>query len=89
MDAFFSPFFGFLCLSTGSQESLLTTLEGWGFEVARPRLGPTASAEDLVEFHRRLARERPSLGYAVDGVVYKLDDLALQVRQPVGVGSLV
>ncbi|CAM9557565.1 unnamed protein product, partial [Scytosiphon promiscuus] len=64
----------------GTQESLLTALEGWGFEVARPRLAPTASEEDLVEFHRRLVRERPSLGYAVDGVVYKLDDLALQVR---------
>lgn len=63
-----------------SQESLLTALEGWGFEVARPRLAPTASAEELVEFHRRLARDRSSLGYAVDGVVYKLDNLALQVR---------
>ncbi|CAN0474058.1 unnamed protein product, partial [Hapterophycus canaliculatus] len=39
-----------------------------------------SSEEDLVEFHRRLVRERPSLGYAVDGVVYKLDDLALQER---------
>lgn len=57
----------------------MTALEGWGFEVARPRLPPTVSADELVEFHRRLSRERGSLGYAVDGVVYKLDDLALQV----------
>ncbi|CAM9561675.1 unnamed protein product, partial [Hapterophycus canaliculatus] len=35
----------------GTQESLLTALERWGFEVARPRLAPTASEEDLVEFH--------------------------------------
>lgn len=62
-----------------SQDALLTALEGLGFEVARPRLPPTVSADELVEFHRRLARERSSLGYAVDGVVYKLDDLALQV----------
>lgn len=52
--------------------------------MARPRLAPTASEEDLVEFHRRLVRERPSLGYAVDGVVYKLDDLALQVNNLLG-----
>lgn len=59
---------------------MLTALEGWGFEVAKPRLAPTPDADKLVEFHRSLARERPSLGYAVDGVVYKLNDLALQVR---------
>lgn len=70
-----------MCFFFRSQGSLLTALEGWGFEVARPRLAPTPSAEELVEFHRGLARDRASLGYAVDGVVYKLDDLALQVRQ--------
>ena len=62
------------------QESLLTTLENWGFEVARPRLPPTTSAEELIDFHRRVARDRQNLGYAVDGVVYKLDSLKLQVR---------
>lgn len=70
-----------VCVSTpDSQDALLTALEGWGFEVAQPRLRPTPSAEKLVEFHREVARDRASLGYAVDGVVYKLDDLALQVR---------
>ncbi|CAN0320235.1 unnamed protein product, partial [Ectocarpus sp. 13 AM-2016] len=69
-----------LASAFGTQDALLTALEGWGFEVAKPRLPPTVSASELVEFHRRLARERSSLGYAVDGVVYKLDDLALQER---------
>lgn len=46
--------------------------------MARPRLRPTADAEELILFHRRMVEERSSLGYAVDGVVYKLNDLAMQ-----------
>lgn len=61
------------------QEFMLETLEAWGFDVARPRLAPTEVAQELVEFHRRMVKERSSLGYAVDGVVYKLNDLSLQV----------
>lgn len=63
---------------------MLEAFEGWGFNVARPRLGPTDSAEELVEFHRGMAQERSSLGYAVDGVVYKLNDLGLQVGRSEG-----
>eukprot|EP00903_Cladosiphon_okamuranus_P007072 g6873.t1 len=71
---------GSLAALFGTQDSLLTALESWGFEVATPRLAPTPDADKLVEFHRSLDRERSSLGYAVDGVVYKLNDLELQER---------
>ncbi|CAN0410760.1 unnamed protein product, partial [Laminaria digitata] len=67
-----------------SKESLLTALETWGFEVARPRLAPTSSSQELLDFHRRVVTDRPSLGYAVDGVVYKLDSLRLQERLGAG-----
>lgn len=64
--------------STPKQDSLLNALENWGFQVATPRPEPTGAAEELIEFYRRMVLERSSLGYAVDGVVYKLNDLALQ-----------
>lgn len=46
--------------------------------MAEPRLGPTTDPEDLIAFHGRMVDARASLGYGVDGVVYKLNDLAMQ-----------
>jgi DNA ligase (NAD+) len=37
-------------------------------------------AQGLVEFHRRIAAERDSLPFDIDGVVYKVNSLALQVQ---------
>lgn len=68
-------------VASNDQESLLASLEDWGFKVASPRSGPTADAEELILFHRRMVEERSALGYAVDGVVYKLNDLSLQVGE--------
>jgi DNA ligase (NAD+) len=57
-----------------TQGAILTRLEQWGFEVAKP-WARCQGTEDLQQFHRRLEGERASLGFDVDGVVYKLDDL--------------
>ncbi len=58
---------------------LLQQLKSWGFPVAaqtRRALG----APELVAFHERIAAERDQLPYDIDGVVYKVDALALQRR---------
>jgi DNA ligase (NAD+) len=38
------------------------------------------SAEQLIAHYHRIEADRASLGYDIDGVVYKVDDLALQNR---------
>ena len=38
------------------------------------------SAEEMLEQYARIGALRPDLGYDIDGVVYKVDDLALQSR---------
>jgi DNA ligase (NAD+) len=57
----------------------LEQLQAWGFRVnpLSRRLGSEADAE---EFQASIAAERATLGYDIDGVVYKLDDLGLQRR---------
>jgi DNA ligase (NAD+) len=57
----------------------LERLKAWGFDVnpLSRRLGSEADAE---AFHQEIGLERSSLGYDIDGIVYKIDDLALQRR---------
>jgi DNA ligase (NAD+) len=56
----------------------LATLRRWGFDV-NPLSSPVTDA-NAAEFQARVARERPGLGYEIDGVVYKLDRLDWQQR---------
>ncbi len=39
-----------------------------------------ASLSDMIAHYRLIEENRPTLGYDIDGVVYKVDDLALQQR---------
>ncbi|MBA4326784.1 MAG: DNA ligase [Polaromonas sp.] len=58
---------------------LLLTLKSWGFPVAA--LTQTAQgAPELIAFHQKIARERDQLPYDIDGVVYKVNSLALQKK---------
>ena len=60
-----------------THHAMLMQLKAWGFPVA----GQTAvvqGAAGLVDFHQRIAAQRDSLPFDIDGVVYKVDDLALQ-----------
>lgn len=61
------------------QSGVLEALEGWGFDTARPRaVCPDAPA--LMEFYDSILAARPDLDFEIDGVVYKVNDLALQAR---------
>jgi DNA ligase (NAD+) len=58
---------------------LLQTLKSWGFPVA----GQTSllqGAGQLMEFHEAMGRLRDSLPFDIDGVVYKVNSIALQAR---------
>ena len=63
----------------GTHWDYLRRLRDWGFEV-NPLAARVAGVEDAATFHDRIAVERASLPYDIDGVVYKIDDLALQRR---------
>ncbi len=62
-----------------SHHGLLQTLKTWGFPVsslATVALGAT----ELVAYYERIARQRDSLPFDIDGVVYKVNSLPLQQR---------
>ena len=60
-----------------TQYEALLTLKSWGFPVsARTTLARGAQA--LVAFHQEVGQERDSLPFDIDGVVYKVNSLALQ-----------
>jgi len=56
---------------------MLMQLKAWGFPVAE-QTAVVEGAAGLVAFHQRIAAERDRLPYDIDGVVYKVNDLALQ-----------
>ncbi|MBS0194040.1 MAG: NAD-dependent DNA ligase LigA [Proteobacteria bacterium] len=56
---------------------LLHTLRDWGFPVS-PLVGTAIGAEGCLDYFRRIGVQRDGLPFDIDGVVYKLDDLALQ-----------
>jgi len=45
-----------------------------------PRLTRCESVEEMLAVYRGLEADRARLGYDIDGVVYKVDDIALQTR---------
>ncbi len=57
----------------------LDRLRGWGFQV-NPLSAVLEGAEAAERFQAQLALDRSGLSYDIDGVVYKVDDLALQDR---------
>ncbi len=56
---------------------LLMTLKSWGFPVAEQTKVVRGAAE-LVAFHQHMGETRDQLPYDIDGVVYKVNSLALQ-----------
>jgi DNA ligase (NAD+) len=62
-----------------SHYDMLMQLKAWGFPVAE-QTTCVSGASGLVAFHQRMAAERDALPYDIDGVVYKVNDLAQQAR---------
>jgi DNA ligase (NAD+) len=57
----------------------LNTLPRWGFRV-NPLARRCRNIEEAIEYYNEISQERESLPYEIDGVVIKVDDLALQFR---------
>jgi len=62
-----------------SHYEMLQQLKAWGFPLAE-QTSCVNGAAGLVAFHQRMAAERDALPYDIDGVVYKVNALALQAR---------
>ena len=62
-----------------TQMKAIEQLKSLGFET-NPLTARCANAEELIAHYKLIEAQRASLGYDIDGVVYKVDDLALQER---------
>jgi DNA ligase (NAD+) len=60
-----------------THHQVLQALKGWGFPVS-DRTVLAHGADELIAYHQAVGRERDSLPFDIDGVVYKVDSLALQ-----------
>jgi DNA ligase (NAD+) len=66
-------------LPAASQYGVVQAFKAWGLPV-NPNMVLCNSVADVLAHYRQLEAQRASLGYDIDGVVYKLNDLALQQR---------
>lgn len=57
----------------------LESLRGWGFPVS-PEIRICKTPDDMVRYYRDMIEKRSKLPYDIDGVVYKVNDIALQDR---------
>jgi DNA ligase (NAD+) len=62
-----------------TQEELLKTLDSFGFQI-NPLQKRAASLQEIFEFYNDLIATRDKLKYEIDGVVYKVNDFAMQER---------
>ncbi len=66
-------------LPAGTQSGMVGAFARWGFKTS-PLMQVCHSAEALLTHYALIEAQRGSLGYDIDGVVYKVDDLGLQER---------
>ena len=64
---------------TATHSAVLDALDKMGVPVSDER-AVVRGAQGLVEFHRRIAAKRDQLPFDIDGVVYKVNSLALQAE---------
>ncbi|PCJ21963.1 MAG: DNA ligase (NAD(+)) LigA [Gammaproteobacteria bacterium] len=62
-----------------SHSEVLKQLGDWGFKV-NPEIRLCSTVDEITAFHQHLIQVRGSLNYDIDGLVIKVDDLALQQR---------
>jgi DNA ligase (NAD+) len=66
-------------LPADSQWGMLQAFKAFGLRV-NPLVRRCEAVAEILKFYRDIEAKRASLGYDIDGVVYKVDDLALQNR---------
>jgi DNA ligase (NAD+) len=66
-------------MPAATQTGMVDAFARFGFRT-NPRMVRCLSADDLLAAYRGIEADRALLGYDIDGVVYKVDDLALQAR---------
>ncbi|GJE62095.1 NAD-dependent DNA ligase LigA [Methylobacterium trifolii] len=64
---------------TGTQAGVMERFSAWGLPV-NPLTITCADTAAMVAQYEKIGAQRSGLGYDIDGVVYKVDDLALQRR---------
>ncbi len=57
----------------------LSAMNKWGFEVVE-EVAVLEDVASIMEHYNALQQKRPALGYPIDGIVYKVNDIALQKR---------
>ncbi len=62
-----------------TQMGMVEAFGAFGFKT-NPLMKLCHSAQDLIVHYRKIEAQRATLGYDIDGVVYKVNDLALQQR---------
>jgi DNA ligase (NAD+) len=62
-----------------TQSGVVSLFEDWGLPVS-PLRRVCRSPQEMLAFYRMMAEKRASLGYDIDGVVYKVDRLDYQER---------
>ncbi|MGE3231980.1 MAG: NAD-dependent DNA ligase LigA, partial [Hyphomicrobium sp.] len=62
-----------------TQHGMVEAFAKWGLPV-NPLMRLCGSATEMLAFYREIGERRASLGYDIDGVVYKVDRLDLQAR---------
>ncbi len=60
-----------------THSEMLETLKSWGFPVSA-LVDIAQGASELIAYHNRMGQQRDSLGFDIDGVVYKVNSIALQ-----------
>lgn len=63
----------------GTQSGVMDLFRSWGLPVNKLTV-TCVDAAGMIAHYRKIEADRPTLGYDIDGVVYKVDDLSLQKR---------
>ncbi|MCX5497124.1 NAD-dependent DNA ligase LigA [Kaistia dalseonensis] len=66
-------------LPSSTQLGMVEAFSGWGLPT-NPRMVLCQAVDEALAFYHGLEEDRSRLGYDIDGVVYKVNDLALQNR---------
>jgi DNA ligase (NAD+) len=66
-------------MPVATQMGMVAAFQSYGFK-ANPLMRRCTSAEELLAVYRDIEAQRATLGYDIDGVVYKVDDIDLQRR---------